>query len=62
MVEANGGSSSERIAEVEQELFELIDGEIRTSHGWCKDLVLELSQRYENLSRRHLDIVENKLL
>ena len=61
MVQADGDSIVEHIADLEQELFELIDEEIRASHDWCKDLVLELTQRFENLARRHLSIVKNKL-
>ena len=53
--------SAERLEQVEEEIFEFIDDEIRATHDWCKDLVQELTDRYENLSRRHLRIVEQKL-
>ena len=44
MVEANpAGTRSEHIAQVEEQIFESIDDEIRAFHNWCKDFVLELS-------------------
>ena len=63
MVQANPQNqpSPERLEQVEEEIFEFIDDEIRATHHWCKDLVQELTERYENLSRRHLRIVEQKL-
>ena len=63
MVQANPSiePSSEKLIQVEDELFEVIDQEIIAVHDWCKELVENLTQRYENLARRHLDIVERKL-
>ena len=63
MVQANPQNlpSPERLAQVEEEIFEFIDDEIRATHDWCKDLVQEITERYESLSRRHLRIVEQKL-
>ena len=43
MVEANSGHSPERLAELEEQIFEKIDEEIRAAHNWCKDLVQELT-------------------
>ena len=31
--------SAERLEQVEEEIFDLIDDEIRATHNWCKDLV-----------------------
>ena len=64
MVEANPDiePTIERLAEVEEEIFEVIDLEILATHEWCKDLVRELTERYESLARRHLVIVQNKLV
>ena len=64
MVEPNPNTepSIEKLAEVEQEIFEVIDLEIFATHDWCKDLVRQLTEKYENLARRHLGIVQNKLV
>ena len=63
MVQANPSHeyTAEKLSEVEEEIFDVIDEEIRACHNWCKDLVEELTQRYESLARRHLSIVEAKL-
>ena len=64
MVEANPNVEppAEELVDIEQELFEVIDNEIRATQDWCKDLVQELAERHENLARRHLAIVKNKLI
>ena len=61
MVEVDpSGSSVERIAVVEEEIFQLIDGEIREQHNWSKDLVEQLTQRYETTATKHLQITDSK--
>ena len=61
MVEANPAKPSpERLADVEEQIFDPIDEEIRAFHDWCKDFVEELSRRIEDLSRRHRDIASQK--
>ena len=61
MVEANPAKPSpERLADVEEQIFDPIDEEIRAFHDWCKDFVDELSRRIEDLSRRHRDIAGQK--
>ena len=55
MVEADPFEASpELLTEIEEQIFETIDEEIRLFHDWCKDFVLEMSQRIENLAKKHL--------
>ena len=62
MVEATPSSTSPgRLAELEECIFETIDEEMRGTHDWCKDLVLEYTQRIETISRKHLGIAKQKL-
>ena len=62
MVEATpSGTSPGRLAELEECIFETIDEEMRGTHDWCKDLVLEYTQRIETISRKHLGIAKQKL-
>ena len=62
MVQASPDTlSPERKAEIADHLFQRIEGDIRDSKNWSKDLVLELSQRYENLARENLRISQQKL-
>ena len=59
MVEANpAAQSSEHLAQVEEQIFESIDEEIRSFHNWCKDFVQELSQRIETLSKKNLRVAK----
>ena len=62
MVEANpAAQNTEHHAQVEEQIFESIDEEIRSFHNWCKDFVQELSQRIETLSKKHLRIARSTL-
>ena len=62
MVEANPASHSPRqLVEIEEQIFETIDEEIRESHNFCKDLVLQWSQKIEDLARRHLAFATERL-
>ena len=62
MVEADPlGCLNEKIAEVEECIFETIDEEIRQFHDWCKDFVLEMSQRIESLAKKHLRFAKQRL-
>lgn len=62
MVEATSDTlSAERKAEIADSIFWRIDEQIRESKDWSKDLVLEISERYENLARENLRISQQKL-
>ena len=62
IVEANSSSQSpESLAEIEEQIFETIDEEIRESHNFCKDLVLQWKQKIENLARKHLQFANERL-
>ena len=62
MVEANPGSHSpEQLVEIEEQIFETIDEEIRESHNFCKDLVLQWTQKIENLAMKHLNFARERL-
>ena len=54
-------SKTERINYVEEEIFDKIDEEIRDVKDKNKKKVQKLTQTYENLARRHLSIVHDKL-
>ena len=54
MVEAQPTEASlEYIAELEEQIFEDIDSEIRAFHDWCKDMVAEISERIDALAKKH---------
>ena len=62
MVEANPAESkAERHTFVQEQLFESIDDEIRAVHNWLKDFVLEMTQRIESVTRRHVAHASRKL-
>ena len=63
MVEVDGEVlTQERKVEIADHLFQRIDENIRASKNWSKDLILEISQRYENLAQENLSISQQKLI
>ena len=61
MVEVDGEVlTQERKVEIADHLFQRIDENIRASKNWSKDLILEISQRYENLAQENLSISQQK--
>lgn len=49
-------SEAEHQIELEEQIFEQIDDEIREFHDKCKDLVYDLSQSIKDISVRHREI------
>ena len=58
MVEADpdNAASAEPFLDLEEQLFDSIDEELRQFHDWCKDLVQEITQRILHLSIKHREI------
>ena len=57
MVEVSPGNhDQEDLFELEEEIFDSIDEEIREFHNWCRNLVEEITRRIKNLTKRNRDL------